>query len=316
MSDITYGKAGNDERLAFIFDWSRVKPSGLAAELVVEPTRLARMGGTTTLTEQFVRTPYAVSFQRGGATFIFATLHVIFGEVPDDRLPELMEIADWMGDWATRSNRIHHNLLKHGDFPFDRQGRPLCNAFTSRGLTVPSVLMNQPWTVFDDPSDSSDDNFYDQIAWFSTGSGRRPLDLELRAGGQLFFCLTSTRTPICPGPRFRFEYRTTIPYGSSLDSNGGPSYPMRNDGITANPTRDFRPKLGHFRVIRCLRFSTRSAVVKLRPDLELRSVVESSMNPKRPGGAPSPRRQSDRRRLAMLFAPRLCQTPESSYRRG
>lgn len=51
----------------------------------------------------------------------------------------------------------------------DREGSPLYDAFTSTGLTAPDVLMDQPRTIFDDPDDSSDDNFYDQIAWFTSG---------------------------------------------------------------------------------------------------------------------------------------------------
>ena len=35
MTDVTRGKAGNNERMAFVFDVRRVKPSGLAGELVV-----------------------------------------------------------------------------------------------------------------------------------------------------------------------------------------------------------------------------------------------------------------------------------------
>jgi hypothetical protein len=37
MTDVTYGSAGNKERLAFIFDNKRVKPSGLAGEVVIPP---------------------------------------------------------------------------------------------------------------------------------------------------------------------------------------------------------------------------------------------------------------------------------------
>ena len=37
MTDITLGAAGNDERMAFVFDSTRLQPSGLACELVVPP---------------------------------------------------------------------------------------------------------------------------------------------------------------------------------------------------------------------------------------------------------------------------------------
>lgn len=185
MTDVTGGAAGNDERLAFLFDRSRVQPSGLAAEVVVPPERLGSVSEHA-LFEQFSRTPYAVSFRRENATFILVTLHIIFGDVPADRIPELREIADIFRDWARRSNRWHHNLLALGDFNIDRQGDALFDAFTSAGLTVPNVLINLPRTIFDDPGDPSDDSFFDQIAWMTTGSGAL-IDLTLRAGGNFDF---------------------------------------------------------------------------------------------------------------------------------
>ena len=127
MTDVTSGDAGNNERLAFIFHRSRVRPSGLAGELVVPPERLNVLGEQS-LREQFVRTPYAVSFQRGNATFILVTLHILFGNVEADRIPELREIAHIFRDWARRSNRFHHNLFCLGDFNIDREGSPLFDA--------------------------------------------------------------------------------------------------------------------------------------------------------------------------------------------
>ena len=185
MTDVTAGADGNNERLAFLFDRTRIRPSGLAAELVVPPERLERVGENA-LREQFVRTPYAVSFRRSNATFILVTLHILFGDVEEERLPELKEIADIFRDWARRSNRFHHNLICLGDFNIDRQGSPLFDAFTSTGLEIPDVLLNLPRTIFDDPGDPSDDSFYDQIAWFATGSGAL-LDIQLQDGGNFDF---------------------------------------------------------------------------------------------------------------------------------
>ncbi|CAN5599302.1 hypothetical protein BH20ACT19_BH20ACT19_10120 [soil metagenome] len=65
LTDVNRGAKGNDERLAFVFDTRRVKPSGLAAELVIPPEQLGRISENA-LREQFVRTPYAVSFQAAG----------------------------------------------------------------------------------------------------------------------------------------------------------------------------------------------------------------------------------------------------------
>ena len=185
MTDVTLGDQGHAERMAYMFDRRRVRPSGLAAELVVPPERLDRMSENT-LREQFARTPYAVSFQRSKSTFIIVSLHINFGDNADDRIPELLEIADFFRDWARRSNRWHHNLLCVGDFNIDREGDALFDAFTSTGLTVPDELSGLPRTIFDDPEDSNDDSYYDQIAWFATGSGAL-IDLTVRAGGNFDF---------------------------------------------------------------------------------------------------------------------------------
>ena len=90
LTDVTMGSAGNDERLAFVFDTRRVKPSGLAGELVVPEEWLKAESLTpNTLTKQFARTPYAVSFLAGNETFVLTTLHIVYGQGPGDRTAEL-----------------------------------------------------------------------------------------------------------------------------------------------------------------------------------------------------------------------------------
>ena len=181
MTDVNIGDAGNDERYAFLFQRSRVRPSGLAAEIVIPPEELGK-SDPNVLHEQFVRPPYAVSFRRGDTTFILTTLHVVYGGDEKGRLKELRGVADWMASWAHRTNRYHHNLLTLGDFNIDRKNSAGFQAFTSSGLTVPNVLINQPRTIFDDPGEKNDYAFYDQIAWFTTGSGAL-LNMNLRNGG-------------------------------------------------------------------------------------------------------------------------------------
>lgn len=186
MTDVNIQEGGTDERLAFLFDRSRVKPSGIAAELVVPEERLNKIDANA-LSRQFARTPYAVSFLREKSTAILVTLHVLYGDDEADRLGELEQIADWMRDWARRTNRFHQNLLTLGDFNIDRQESPGWGAFTSTGLTVLEVLIDLPRTIFDDPGDSSDDNFYDQIAWFENSSHEALIDMTLRSGGNFDF---------------------------------------------------------------------------------------------------------------------------------
>jgi len=169
LTDLTRGSAGNQERIAFVFDLRRVKPSGLAAELVVP------IEAETTLTEaglktQFARTPYAVSFESQGATFTLVTLHVIWGSNAAERLPEIREIARWLADWGNGGDEFGENLMTLGDFNIDRQGDPLYQAFVATGLTPAPEHVGLPRTLFDDPIKK---HFYDQIAWF-TGVGGTP----------------------------------------------------------------------------------------------------------------------------------------------
>ena len=185
MTDITAGAAGNDERIAFVFDLNRLKPSGLACELVVPQEWLDEIGEDA-LRRQFARTPYAVSFLAGQTTFILATLHIDYGDRAAERLPELRAIARWMADWAKRSNDWEHNLLTLGDFNIDRHGDPLWQAFTSTGLTTPADLRNVPRTVFSDPAKPDLEKYYDQIAWFESG-GAELLNLAYRRGGNFDF---------------------------------------------------------------------------------------------------------------------------------
>jgi endonuclease/exonuclease/phosphatase family metal-dependent hydrolase len=184
MTDVTLGSAGHHERMAFVFDRRRVQPSGLAAELVVQPEWLDEIAADA-LTRQFVRTPYAVSFKSGTQTFILATMHIDYGNA-SGRIPELNAIARWMDEWAGRLNRWHQNFLVLGDFNIDRHGDDLWQAFTSTGLTVPDELHSVRRSIFDTTIDPLD-KYYDQIAWFESGSGSKQLNMDYSAAGGFDF---------------------------------------------------------------------------------------------------------------------------------
>jgi len=183
-SDVTEGGPGNGERLAFLYDSTRVEPSGLVGEIVLPP-----VAGQAA--DQFARTPYAVGFERARpgtsapgdpVAFVLTTVHVLWG-TPAARVVELERFAQWMRRWADRHDDWNENLLVLGDFNLDRLGNPLYDAFVSTGLWPPAELDEVPRTIFDDDHDR---HFYDQVAWFSAPTGESLLDgLEYthRAGG-------------------------------------------------------------------------------------------------------------------------------------
>jgi endonuclease/exonuclease/phosphatase family metal-dependent hydrolase len=184
LTDVTKGSQGNDERLAFLFDTTRVKPSGLACELVVWIEDAASVTAGA-LDRQFARTPYAVSFISSGQTFILVTLHINYGKQAADRVPELRGIADWLAGWAEREYGWDHNVIALGDFNIDREDDPLYQAFTSTGLIPAEPLKGLRRTIFDQPQAP---HYYDQIAWFTRGQAKRPvLNLDCSAGGSFDF---------------------------------------------------------------------------------------------------------------------------------
>ncbi|UCF12422.1 MAG: endonuclease/exonuclease/phosphatase family protein [Thermoplasmatales archaeon] len=185
MTDITLGVAGGAERMAFVFNRTRVKLSGLACELVIPPDWSENI--TNQYPQQFARTPYAVSFKRESATFILVTLHIDYGDQSIDRIPELKDIAKWMYDWAERVTSWHHNLITLGDFNIDREGDELWGAFTSTGLKVPKCLENQKRSIFATAEDTKKEKYYDQIAWFQDSAKNNLIEMKINDGDNFDF---------------------------------------------------------------------------------------------------------------------------------
>lgn len=182
LTDVNKGDAGNGERMAYLFDTRRVNLSGLAGELVV-PDEWRKGVSENTMKEQFVRTPYAVSFRSKHQTFILITLHILYGKKSKDRLGELKGIAQWLSAWAKDVNAYHQNLIVLGDFNIEARGDLLDKTFLSEGLYVPEALQNTTVTR----SIFNRTKYYDQIAWFNGENGHPKLSLEFNEGGNYDF---------------------------------------------------------------------------------------------------------------------------------
>lgn len=182
LTDVAKGDSGNGERMAYLFDTRRVHMSGLAGELVV-PNEWTGTIGEHAMSEQFVRTPYAVSFRSRDKTFILVTLHIKYGAAPSDRINELRGIARWLSDWAKDINAYDQNLIALGDFNIDARGDLLDQSFLSEGLYVPPGLSSPSAlrSIFDETK------YYDQIAWFNGAGGRPKLSMDYMAAGHYDF---------------------------------------------------------------------------------------------------------------------------------
>ncbi|MEM9303090.1 MAG: endonuclease/exonuclease/phosphatase family protein [Pseudomonadota bacterium] len=158
MSDVTVGDKGK-ERLAYLYDTRRVKPSGLAGEIVLPPT------DDGDPQEQFDRTPYLVGFVAGEERFALLTAHIRYGKDISDRVSELRKLAHYTAreirDRSRYANAEEANLIVLGDFNTDRDAEnDLFEVFLEEGLWVPRELRNIKTTT------GQEAKHYDQIAWF------------------------------------------------------------------------------------------------------------------------------------------------------
>ena len=152
-TDVTVGSSGNRERMAFVFDRSKVHFQNVAGEVVLPKHALLPDE------QQFARTPFLVRFQAGWFHFTLCTVHIYFGsdEKNSDRfqrrVAEIKHIAEEM---ARRADREDENYILLGDFNIGNKMGATMDALTSAGFQLPPELF---------PSNVLGDKYYDQIAF-------------------------------------------------------------------------------------------------------------------------------------------------------
>jgi exonuclease III len=164
FTDVTEGKPGNGERLAFVFDTRKVKFGGLAGEMVL-PAFEDKDPETGQIIyrpiRQLARTPYLCGFKAGWANFLLTTVHILYGEsVKEDpaRVEEIRSLATTMARRADNKFEWSNNIILLGDFNiFDPKDKTF-TAITDAGFVIPSELQQLP-------SNALRNKFYDQIAF-------------------------------------------------------------------------------------------------------------------------------------------------------
>jgi hypothetical protein len=170
FTDVSYADSGNQERLAFVFDKSRVSFTGLAGELVL-PGKAA-----TELMAQIARSPFLCGFQSSWAKFNLCTVHIYYGtSVAEDprRVAEINELAKLLATKAKDYIQIDNdavsyspeNLVLLGDFNIFSTTDTTYEALRKNKFIVPDPLQKLPG------SNVKQDKFYDQIAFFKEARG-------------------------------------------------------------------------------------------------------------------------------------------------
>jgi endonuclease/exonuclease/phosphatase family metal-dependent hydrolase len=147
--------AGNNERMAFLYDSRKVRPLEEIGEIGFPPRELAsiRQDPVGAAFDSFDRTPHLAAFEAGGAVFLLANVHLYFGKgtALSRRAAEAFAVASW----AKRRQRDKHAFTRHvlavGDFnlpkvdPNDR----IYKALTAKGLLVPANAATRIGTNLD-----------------------------------------------------------------------------------------------------------------------------------------------------------------------
>ncbi len=156
VTDKTEGRAGNDERLGFIFDKAKVKFKGVAGELVL-PESMQIVDGEKK--RQFSRTPFMCKFQSSWFKFTISTVHIYFGSKSgskyERRVAEIGAVANFLADRA-ESDESNHVMV--GDFNIKKKGSDGFNALEESGFTI---FQNK------EGSNKDQTKFYDQISFLS-----------------------------------------------------------------------------------------------------------------------------------------------------
>ncbi len=118
VTDETFGRKGNKERLAFLFDTRKIKFTGLTGEIVIPGYG-----------EQLARTPFLAGFQAGWFKFTLCTVHILYGKSianEPNRIQEIKTIAKHLSqkmkeykklsDKKLISKSEYENVILLGDF--------------------------------------------------------------------------------------------------------------------------------------------------------------------------------------------------------
>jgi endonuclease/exonuclease/phosphatase family metal-dependent hydrolase len=160
LTDVTEGKPGNRERMAFLYDSRKVNFGGLAGEIVIPPS----LGGDGfTPANQLARTPFLVGFRVGWFAFTICTTHILYGEQEAEdprRVEEIRLLAEFLADRASEKHAWAPNMIMLGDFNIFAPEDKTMEAITAAGFEVPVQLR-------DHPSNAPRTKHYDQIAFIT-----------------------------------------------------------------------------------------------------------------------------------------------------
>jgi len=192
FSDFNSDRAGNRERIAYLYDKRVAVFTGLAAE-ANPPLKKNRVTKEYEPTIVWWRSPFMASFRAGNFDFIMLTVHIRWGKNDASRIPPLEKLAEWVDKRRKEKYVVDKDFIVMGDFNIPEIDDELYRAITSRGLEIPDALRGT-----DHGSNLARNKRYDQILHY-----RRHTATSKGAGGVLDF--------------YRNDWRALFPEGEYPD---------------------------------------------------------------------------------------------------
>ena len=157
VSDVTHGSAGNSQRMAFLYDESKVQFRHLIGEIVLPQDDLIELinDKDTSIKTQVARTPFFASFQASWFRFTLCSSHITFGE-SHMREQEISAISKILSKRAKKEDEVYIFL---GDMNIEKPADATMQALIKNKFTVPLF----------GPTNLAGGNHFDQIAF--TGEG-------------------------------------------------------------------------------------------------------------------------------------------------
>jgi endonuclease/exonuclease/phosphatase family metal-dependent hydrolase len=172
--------AGNDERMAFIYDPDKVRFLGKVGEIAIPPSesRYIELPAIEQEFRGFDRNPYLAAFRAGNLDFLLVSVHLYFGSEKGEtskrdmnrRSLETYAVGRWADLRRRSANAFTRNIIAMGDFnlPKAEEGDPIYDALVRRGLRLPAHSTEMGSSV-------KKDLHYDQIAFFPPGASEQAL---------------------------------------------------------------------------------------------------------------------------------------------
>ena len=153
VTDSTAGGAGGGERMAFLYDRSKLFFKNLAGEIVL-PEK-GQINGKL----QFARTPFCVAFQAGWFKFNLTTVHIYYGTETGEKFQRRVDEIDFISSFlSTRSKLENLTYILLGDFNIVDPTDKTMQALERNKFFVPDEIKKKP-------SDIGGTKHYDQIAF-------------------------------------------------------------------------------------------------------------------------------------------------------